>query len=167
MRKRINGPSIEEQRGSRSSSTRRNHGFRQALDNLRTALPPASQTLQSFVERREATFTGPSPIHRRLRARRGRSLGALLGGGPPTPSLANLIVDDKGFGWYLVATNDEAIPPDAERQFAQRMGATTAEVPSSHLRDGLPPDDVMRLIQAAAAQAVGSRAADDTMTTGV
>ena len=33
--------------------------------------------------------------------------------------------------WYLVATNDEAIPPDAERQFAARMGATTIEVPSS------------------------------------
>jgi pimeloyl-ACP methyl ester carboxylesterase len=29
----------------------------------------------------------------------GESLGALLGGGPPTPSLAHLIVDDRGFGW--------------------------------------------------------------------
>src|SRR5437773_3418013 len=28
----------------------------------------------------------------------GESLGALLGGGPPTPALANLIVDEKGFG---------------------------------------------------------------------
>jgi alpha/beta hydrolase family protein len=27
--------------------------------------------------------------------------------------------------WYLVAANDEAIPPPAERQFAARMGATT------------------------------------------
>src|SRR5207244_12739150 len=27
--------------------------------------------------------------------------------------------------WYLVAKNDEALPPDAERQFATRMGATT------------------------------------------
>src|SRR6201997_3507225 len=27
--------------------------------------------------------------------------------------------------WSLVAPNDEAIPPDAERMFAQRMGATT------------------------------------------
>src|SRR4030081_3606485 len=30
---------------------------------------------------------------------RGESLGALLGGGPPTPSLAHLIVDQQGFGW--------------------------------------------------------------------
>lgn len=35
--------------------------------------------------------------------------------------------------WYLVATNDEAIPPDAERLFAGRMGATTVEVDSSHV----------------------------------
>ena len=35
--------------------------------------------------------------------------------------------------WYMVATNDEAIPPDAERFFAQRMGATTVEIESSHV----------------------------------
>src|SRR5258706_2179686 len=32
--------------------------------------------------------------------------------------------------WYLVAKDDQAIPPDAERQFAARMGATTIEVPA-------------------------------------
>jgi pimeloyl-ACP methyl ester carboxylesterase len=52
--------------------------------------------------------------------------------------------------WYLVATNDEAIPPDAERLFAQRMGATTVEVPSSHLAMVSHPDAVVRLIDAAA-----------------
>jgi pimeloyl-ACP methyl ester carboxylesterase len=35
--------------------------------------------------------------------------------------------------WYLVAQNDEALPPDAERQFADRMGATTTEISSSHV----------------------------------
>jgi pimeloyl-ACP methyl ester carboxylesterase len=34
--------------------------------------------------------------------------------------------------WYLVAQHDEVIPPDAERQFAQRMGADTIEVASGH-----------------------------------
>ena len=36
--------------------------------------------------------------------------------------------------WCLVATNDEAIAPDAERMMAERMGAETVEVPSSHSR---------------------------------
>ncbi len=35
--------------------------------------------------------------------------------------------------WYLVADGDQAIPPDAERQFAKRMGATTVEVPTNHV----------------------------------
>jgi pimeloyl-ACP methyl ester carboxylesterase len=52
--------------------------------------------------------------------------------------------------WYLVATNDQAIPPDAERQFAARMGATTVEVPSSHVAMVSHPDDVVQLIESAA-----------------
>jgi hypothetical protein len=35
--------------------------------------------------------------------------------------------------WYLVAEGDQAIPPDAERLFAQRMGATTIEVTTNHV----------------------------------
>jgi pimeloyl-ACP methyl ester carboxylesterase len=134
----------------------------------------------------------------------GESLGALLGAGPPTPSLAHLFVDEQGFGWlseddfvdhfagdvdpvkarvlyavqqpismsafddvmgepawksqptwYLVAQNDEAIPPDAERQFASRMGATTVEVPASHVAMVSRPAEVTELIvQAAKAAAV-------------
>jgi len=53
--------------------------------------------------------------------------------------------------WYLVATNDEAIPPDAERMFAQRMGARTVEVASSHLPMVSHPRAVVDLIEAAAA----------------
>ena len=52
--------------------------------------------------------------------------------------------------WYLVATKDEAIPPDAERLFAKRMGATTTEVPAGHLAMASHPADVVRLIEAAA-----------------
>jgi pimeloyl-ACP methyl ester carboxylesterase len=51
--------------------------------------------------------------------------------------------------WYLVATNDEAIPPDAERQFAKRMRATTVEVPSSHVPMVSHPKDVVELIESA------------------
>jgi pimeloyl-ACP methyl ester carboxylesterase len=51
--------------------------------------------------------------------------------------------------WYLVATDDEALPPDAERLFAKRMGATVVEVPSSHLAMVSHPGDVEKLIGAA------------------
>ena len=44
--------------------------------------------------------------------------------------------------WYLVATDDEALPPDAERLFAKRMGAMVVEVPSSHLAMVSHPEDV-------------------------
>jgi pimeloyl-ACP methyl ester carboxylesterase len=52
--------------------------------------------------------------------------------------------------WYLVATNDQALPPDAERLFATRMGATTVEIPSSHAAMVSHPDEVARLITTAA-----------------
>lgn len=52
--------------------------------------------------------------------------------------------------WYLVATNDQAIPPAAERFFAQRMGATTVEVKSSHVAMVSHPDKVTELIEKAA-----------------
>jgi len=52
--------------------------------------------------------------------------------------------------WYMVAQGDEAIPPDAERQFAARMGATTVEVASSHVAMVSHPDETAKLIQAAA-----------------
>jgi pimeloyl-ACP methyl ester carboxylesterase len=52
--------------------------------------------------------------------------------------------------WYLVASDDEAIPPAAERLFASRMGATTIEVPSSHVAMVSHPDEVARLIESAA-----------------
>jgi len=52
--------------------------------------------------------------------------------------------------WYMVASNDEAIPPDAERQFAQRMGATTVEVAASHVAMVSHPNDVVMLTETAA-----------------
>ena len=51
--------------------------------------------------------------------------------------------------WYLVATNDEAIPPDVERMFAERTGATKVEVPASHVAMVSHPNEVVQLIQMA------------------
>jgi pimeloyl-ACP methyl ester carboxylesterase len=52
--------------------------------------------------------------------------------------------------WYLVADGDQAIPPDAERQFARRMGATTVEVSTNHVAMVSHPEDVVKLVKAAA-----------------
>lgn len=51
--------------------------------------------------------------------------------------------------WYLVATDDQALPPDVERMFAKRMGATVVEVPSGHLAMVSHPGDVAKLTGAA------------------
>jgi pimeloyl-ACP methyl ester carboxylesterase len=58
--------------------------------------------------------------------------------------------------WYLVATDDQAIPPDAERMFASRMGATTVEIPSSHVAMVSHPGDVAQLIETAAEAALAT-----------
>jgi pimeloyl-ACP methyl ester carboxylesterase len=52
--------------------------------------------------------------------------------------------------WYMVAMADEAIPADAERQFAARMGATTIELASSHVAMVSHPEEVTELIESAA-----------------
>ena len=57
--------------------------------------------------------------------------------------------------WFMVASEDEAIPPDAERLFASRMGATTVEVAASHVAMVSHPGDVAQLIKQAA-QAVSA-----------
>ena len=58
--------------------------------------------------------------------------------------------------WFLVADGDQAIPPDAERQFAARMGATTVEVATNHVAMVSHPDDVVSLIAAAAQAATAA-----------
>src|SRR5438034_7234189 len=52
--------------------------------------------------------------------------------------------------WYVVAQNDEAIPPDAERQFAARMAADTVEIPARHVAMVSHPGEVTELIEKAA-----------------
>jgi hypothetical protein len=52
-------------------------------------------------------------------------------------------------------TQDQAIPPDAERLFAGRMGATTIEVPVGHRAMISHPGEAARLIETAAAASSG------------
>jgi pimeloyl-ACP methyl ester carboxylesterase len=51
--------------------------------------------------------------------------------------------------WSAVAQHDEVIPPDAERQFAQRMGATVVEFDSSHVVMVSHPEEIADLIETA------------------
>jgi pimeloyl-ACP methyl ester carboxylesterase len=51
--------------------------------------------------------------------------------------------------WFLIADGDQAIPPDAQRQFAARMGATTIEVPTNHVAMVSHPDEVLNFITTA------------------
>jgi hypothetical protein len=52
--------------------------------------------------------------------------------------------------WFLVAEGDQAIPPEAERQFAARMGATTTEIPTNHVAMVSHPEEVVTIIETAA-----------------
>jgi pimeloyl-ACP methyl ester carboxylesterase len=52
--------------------------------------------------------------------------------------------------WFLIADGDQAIPPDAQRQFDPRMGATTVEVSTNHVAMVSHPDEVLQLIRTAA-----------------
>ncbi|HKR11491.1 MAG TPA: alpha/beta hydrolase [Pyrinomonadaceae bacterium] len=52
--------------------------------------------------------------------------------------------------WYLVATEDQAINPELQRMFAQRMNATTDEVTSSHVPFASQPEAVVTIIKKAA-----------------
>jgi pimeloyl-ACP methyl ester carboxylesterase len=56
--------------------------------------------------------------------------------------------------WYLVASNDQAIPPATEQFMAKRAGATTVEIASSHVAMISHPAAVTDLILDAA-HAVG------------
>lgn len=63
--------------------------------------------------------------------------------------------------WYIRATNDRTVHPDLERFVAERMGATTYDVDSSHVPMLSHPDLVLDVIRTAA------RAVQDSATAAV
>ena len=52
--------------------------------------------------------------------------------------------------WYLIATDDKMIPPDAQRAMSKRAGATVVEVTGSHAIYVSQPGPVAKLIEEAA-----------------
>jgi len=59
--------------------------------------------------------------------------------------------------WYLVATDDRMIPPEAQRFMSERAGASVAEVAGSHAIYVSQPHAVARLIATAASSVVNAR----------
>lgn len=55
--------------------------------------------------------------------------------------------------WYVVATEDKTIPPDAERFMAKRAGAVVTEIKASHVVFMSQPAAVTKVIEAAVAGA--------------
>src|ERR1700746_1365440 len=52
--------------------------------------------------------------------------------------------------WYLIATDDKMIPPDAQRSMSKRAGSTVVEVKGSHAVYVSQPEAVASLIEQAA-----------------
>ena len=52
--------------------------------------------------------------------------------------------------WYLIATDDKMIPPDAQRSMSRRAGSTVVEVKGSHAIYVSQPGAVTKLIEEAA-----------------
>jgi pimeloyl-ACP methyl ester carboxylesterase len=61
--------------------------------------------------------------------------------------------------WYIVAKNDRTVDPDLERFVANRMGATTYELESSHVPMLSQPDAVLDVIHTATNGVQGAVAA--------
>ena len=60
--------------------------------------------------------------------------------------------------WYIVATSDRTVQPDLQLFLAKRMGATVAEVDSSHVPMLSQPKFVIDVIRSAANTIQGSKA---------
>jgi hypothetical protein len=57
--------------------------------------------------------------------------------------------------WFEVSESDHIIPPDAQRQFVQRMNATTISLNSSHASPVSHPDEIAQLMLDAARGSTG------------
>ena len=56
--------------------------------------------------------------------------------------------------WFVIASNDRAIPPELEKAEAATMKATSITLPSSHLAMLSHPKEVAELIEQATAKAL-------------
>lgn len=73
---------------------------------------------------------------------------------PPSASLPTAKAGSPAWrhkpSWYLIANNDQSVPPELQRYLANRMGATTTGVESSHVAMISHAEAVLEAIRAAA-----------------
>ena len=118
------------------------------FDALRPASVAASETEADLVldpAAYRAAFAADLPEEqtRVLAATQRPSVGAALAT-PSGPAAWKTLPS-----WYAVASADQAIRPDQQRFYAERMGATTIEVDGSHSIAVSQPDRIADLIRSA------------------
>jgi pimeloyl-ACP methyl ester carboxylesterase len=118
------------------------------LDSLRPASVATSEAEADFIidpAQYRAAFAAdlPEETTRVLAATQRPFVGAALATPSGPPAWKTLP------SWYAVAMADQAIHPDQERFYANRMGATTIEVDASHSIMVSQPDAIAELIRSA------------------
>lgn len=114
-----------------------------SLDSLR----PDAQGYLWFDPDGFVTFFAPDldPVQARVLAAAQKPVNSVSFGTPAGVQLWASLPS-----WYLVASDDQIIPPDGQRAMAGLIGATIVEVASSHVPFISHPDEVTALIETAA-----------------
>jgi pimeloyl-ACP methyl ester carboxylesterase len=101
-------------------------------------------------------YIDPAHFHRLFAQDLGRRTAAVMAATQRPGALAALVTPSGAPAWesipswYLVASQDRIIPPEAERAMAERAGSRTVEIDSSHVAMMSHPGAVVRLVRAAA-----------------
>ena len=129
-----------------SSSSRSSKAASWALRSGRFRSPTrtaARAPTSTSPPRRSTLPSPPMSIPRRPRSWRRRTpyAAAAFAATPSAPPAWNTLPC-----WYLLGTQDKAIPPALQRFMAERANATIVEVPSSHVSFVSQPDAATQLI---------------------
>jgi pimeloyl-ACP methyl ester carboxylesterase len=126
------------------------------LNILQTMSPPNTPPLPITPSADGYLFFNPDQFHAQFAADLSRARADFLAAGQ-VPFAAAAFATPMGApawkskpSWYMVATEDHAIPPDVQRRMSARMGATVVERRGSHLVYVSRPRDVADLVEQAA-----------------
>ncbi|HEX3612592.1 MAG TPA: alpha/beta hydrolase [Sporichthyaceae bacterium] len=125
------------------------------LKNPGSGLTPENLVLRPYPVGVDG-YISPRVFHEVFAADLPAETAAIMAAGQ-RPAETTILVTPSGLpawrtipSWYMVAADDKTIPPATERFMAQRAGATTVEIRSSHVAMISHPDAVKKLIVDAA-----------------